>query len=224
MSVKAGQAQVEGGGLSPPHETTAPHGALTHLVTRSLASRCRGLRKAPHSAHLRPGPPTLLISTTYPFPGGLRCRGPRRPKTVSVAMKDSPSFAVSTSADMRHPEGGLRTWRAIDYGDVPFYVDRVSQVTAGARREVADFDMPLPETTGRPVQTPADGIPALLVCSPSPKDRHVVSMGPQQFVWVRVAVDEPLDGTTALIRELVPSRHPASPPAPLIPVRESILP
>jgi hypothetical protein len=28
--------QVEGGGLSPPHETTASHVALTHLVTRPL--------------------------------------------------------------------------------------------------------------------------------------------------------------------------------------------
>ena len=112
---------------------------------------------------------------------------------------------------MRHPEGGLRTRRAIDYGDVPFYVDRVSQVTAGARREVADFDMPLPETAGRPVQTPADGIPALLVCSPSAEDRHVIRMGLQLLVGASVAVDEPLESPATLTAELIPARHLPSP-------------
>ena len=33
--------QVEGGGLSSPHETAAPHGALTQLVTR-VFSRMAG--------------------------------------------------------------------------------------------------------------------------------------------------------------------------------------
>jgi hypothetical protein len=38
--------QVEDGGLSPPHETTAPHGALTQLVTQpSLQAQCWAVRE-----------------------------------------------------------------------------------------------------------------------------------------------------------------------------------
>ena len=140
---------------------------VTHLVTRSLASRCRGLRKALHSAHLRPGPPTLLIRTTYPC----RATMPGTP-AIEDGQRGDEGFAILRRQHVGRyasPGGRSQTRRAIDYGDVPFYVDRVSQVTAGARREVADFDMPLPETTGRPVQTPADGIPALLVAPHPPK-------------------------------------------------------
>ena len=126
-------------------------------------------------------------------------------------MHDSPRSAAGTPADVRHPEGGLRAYRTVDEGGVPFYVDRVGQVTARARREVADVNLPLPEPAGRPVQAPADGVPALLVCSPSSEDRHVGCMGPQLLVRASVAVDEPLDSPSALIRELVPSRHSPSP-------------
>jgi RecQ helicase-like protein len=91
-----------------------------------------------------------------------------------MAMHDSPPSITSTPADVRHPEGGLRTRRVVDQGDVSFYVDRVGQVTARAGRDVVDVDVPLPEPAGRPVQRSADGIPALLVCSPSPENRHVI--------------------------------------------------
>jgi hypothetical protein len=61
-----------------------------------------------------------------------------------VAMHDSPPSAAGTPADVRHPEGGLRACRTVDEGGVPFYVDRVGQVTARARREVADVNLPSP--------------------------------------------------------------------------------
>ena len=98
----------------------------------------------------------------------LRCRVLTRPEAVSVAMHDPPP-AARTLADVRHPERSLTAGRAVDQAHVPFYVDRVGQVAARAGREVADAGVPLPETAGRPIQTPANGVPALLVPSPSPK-------------------------------------------------------
>ena len=104
----------------------------------------------------------------HPIRSRLRCPVLARPEAVSVAMHDPPP-AASTLADMRHPERGLTAGRTVDQAHVRFDVDRVGQVTARAGREVADVDVPLPETAGRPVQTPADGDPALLVPSASPK-------------------------------------------------------
>jgi hypothetical protein len=104
----------------------------------------------------------------YPIRSRLRCRVLTRPEAVSVAMYDPPR-AASTLADVRHPERGLTAGRAVDRAHVPFYVNRVGQVAARVGREVADVDVPLPETAGRPVQTPADGVPALLLPSPPPK-------------------------------------------------------
>ena len=86
-----------------------------------------------------------------------------------MAMHDLPPSVISTPTDVGHPERGLRARRVVDQGDVPFDVDRVGQVTARAGREVADVDVPVAEPADRPVQTPADGVPALLVCSPSPE-------------------------------------------------------
>ena len=130
-------------------------------------------------------------------------------------MDNSPPSATCTPADVRHPERGLSARCAVDQGNVPLYVDRVGQVTARAGRKVADVDVPLPETTGRPVQTPADGVPALFICSPSPENRHVIRMRPQLLVGASVAVDEPLESLTTLTAELIPARHPPS-PSPLV--------
>jgi hypothetical protein len=142
-----------------------------------------------------------------PIRSRLRCRVLTRPEAVSVAMHDPPP-AASTLADVRHPERSLTAGRAVDQAHVRFYVDRVGQVTARAGREVADVDVPLPETAGRPVQTPADGVPALLVPSPSPEDRHVIRVGPRLLAAASVAVDEPLESPATLTAELIPSVTP----------------
>ena len=135
---------------------------------------------------------------------------PERDEAVSVAMHDPPP-AASTLADVRHPERGLTARRSVDQAHVRFYVDRVGQVTTRAGREVADAGVPLPETAGRPAQTPADGVPALLVPSPSAEDRHVIRVGPQLLAGASVAVDEPLESPATLIAELIPARHLPSP-------------
>jgi hypothetical protein len=145
-----------------------------------------------------------------PIRSRLQCRVLARPEAVSVAMHDPPP-AASTLADVRHPERDLTAGHAVDQAHVRFYLDRVGQVAARAGREVADVDVPLPETAGRPVQTPADGVPALLAPSPSAEDRHVIRVGPQLLVGASVAVDEPLESPATLIAELIPARHLPSP-------------
>jgi hypothetical protein len=141
-----------------------------------------------------------------PIRSRLRCRVLARPEAVSVAMHDPPP-AASTPADVRHPERSLTAGRAVDQAHVRFYVDRVGQVTARAGREVADVDVPLPETAGRPVQTPADGVPALLVPSPIRRSSSRHPRGPQLLVGASVAVDEPLESPSTLIAELIPAGH-----------------
>ena len=56
-----------------------------------------------------------------------------------------------------------------------------------------------------------NGVPALLVPSPSPEDRHVIRAGPQLLVGTSVTVDEPLERPTTLTAELIPARHLPSP-------------
>ena len=137
-----------------------------------------------------------------------------RPEAVSVAMHDPPP-AARTPADVRHPERSLTAGRAVDQARVPFDVDGVGQVAARAGREVADGGVPLLETAGCPVQTAADGVPALLVPSPSPEDRHVIRVGSQLLAGASVAVDEPLQSPATLTAELIPARHLPS-PSPLV--------
>jgi hypothetical protein len=85
-----------------------------------------------------------------PIRSRLRCRVLTWPEAVSVAMHDPPP-AASTPADVRHPERGLTAGRAVDQDHVPFYVDRVGQVTARAGREIADVDVSLPRNGWPPI-------------------------------------------------------------------------
>src|SRR5882757_2586589 len=109
---------------------------------------------------------------------------------VGVPMDDRPP-AVFAAEQVGHPQDNLAGCPVLEHGHVAsLNADCVAEVAAAAGGVGLIVDLAGAEPGGRPIQSGAHPLPALLVFAVATEDRDVVRVGPMALERFRISVDQ----------------------------------